>query len=244
MDLGHARKILNVAHSAFVSMDEDGRITYWNIRAEETFGLTREQAVGQSVIDLIVPERYREALRRGFRRFKAGGETRLLDNRTEQVALRSDGSEFPVELIVSAIQEQDGIWSFHAFMSDISERRAQEAERQRLLDELELALAGSEQRLRAIVDSLAEAVTIRGRDDHLIYANSAALARLGFDSVAELAAADPRALMGAYVTVGEDGREIGMDDLPSVRLLRGDGPPEALLLRTLDTRTGEERGCC
>ena len=44
MDLGRARKILNVADSAFISMDDEGRITYWNIRAEETFGWTREQA--------------------------------------------------------------------------------------------------------------------------------------------------------------------------------------------------------
>ena len=72
MDLGRARKILNVAHSAFISMDDLGRVTYWNIRAEETFGWTREQAVGRDVIELIVPERYREALRDGFRRVQSG----------------------------------------------------------------------------------------------------------------------------------------------------------------------------
>jgi PAS domain S-box-containing protein len=44
MDLGRARKILNVADSAFISMDDEGRITCWNIRAEEAFGWTREPA--------------------------------------------------------------------------------------------------------------------------------------------------------------------------------------------------------
>ncbi len=239
MDLGHARKILNVSHSAFISMDDEGRITYWNIRAEETFGRRREEVLGKSVIEEIVPERFREPVRQGFRRFKAGGDTRLLDTRTEQLALRADGSEFPIELIISALPEGDG-HSFHAFITDISERREREAERQRLLDELEVALAGSEQRLRAIVDSLAEAITIRGRDNHLIYANRAALDRMGFGSVEELASADPRALMGPYETFAEDGREIEMDDLPSVRLLRGE-EPEPLTMRTIDTRTGEER---
>jgi PAS domain S-box-containing protein len=239
MDLGHARKILNVAHSAFISMDAEGRITYWNIRAEETFGRTREEVLGESVIELIVPERYREPLRRGFRRFKDGGGTRLLDHRTEQLALGADGREFPIELIVSAVRE-DGQLSFHAFITDIAERKEQEAERQRLLDELEQALAGSEQRLRAIVDSLAEAITIRGRDNHVIYANRAALDRLGIATVEELAAADPQALMGPYLTVAEDGAEIGMEDLPSVRLLRGE-VPEPLLMRTIDRRTGEEQ---
>ena len=238
MDLDRARKILNVAHSAFISLDETGRITYWNIRAEETFGLTREQAVGMDVIELIVPERFRRPLREGFRRFKTGGETPLLDNRTEQIALRADGSEFPVEVIVSAVAEPTG-FSFHAFVSDISERRAQEAERRVLLEELERALAGSEQRLQAIVDSLAEAITIRGRDNHVIYANRAALDRLGLDSVAELAAIDPRELMGSYVALAEDGSPIGMDDLPSVRMLRGE-EAEPLTMRTLDAASGEE----
>ena len=237
MDLERARKILNVADSAFISMDDEGRITYWNIRAEETFGWTREQAVGRDVIELIVPERYREALREGFRRFKAGGETRLVERRTEQVALRADGSEFPAEVIVSALPE-GGSYSFHGFLTDISQRRAQEAERQQLLDELELALAGSEQRLQAIVDSLAEAITIRGPDKRLVYANRAALERLGMSSLAELAAADPRELMGSYTTLDELGRPIDMDDLPSVRLLRGEDP-EPLLMRTIDPRGGE-----
>ncbi len=240
MDLGRARKILNVADSAFISMDDEARITYWNIRAEETFGWTREQAVGRNAIELIVPERFREALRAGFRRFKAGGETPLLDRRSEQLALRADGSEFPVEMIVSALEEE-GTYSFHAFLTDISERRARERERQRLLAELEHALQGTEQRLQAIVDSLVEAITIRAPDDRLIYANRAALERMGLSSVAELAAADPRALMGGHEVTTEDGRDVRMEDLPSVRLLRGEEEPEPMLLRTVEKATGDER---
>jgi PAS domain S-box-containing protein len=117
--------------------------------------------------------------------------------------------------------------------------RAREGERERLLDELQRALRGSEQRLAVILDSLAEAVTIRGTDDHLIYANRAALDRLGFASVEELRAADPHALMAPYETTDEDGREIRMEDLPSVRLVRGE-EAEPLLLRSVHRLTGEE----
>ena len=239
MDLEKARKILNVAHSAFISMDGEGRVTYWNIRAEETFGLTREQAVGRDVIELIVPPRFRQALREAFRRYRAGGSTGLLDRRTEQIALRADGSEFPVEVIVSALGEDEGL-SFHAFVTDISERRAREREHEHLAAELERALAGTEQRLRAIVDSLAEAITIRGRDNRLTYANRAALDRMGLSSVDELAAADPRALMGDYEVWTEEGGRVTMDDLPSVRLLRGEEKPAPMLMRTVDRDGGEE----
>ncbi len=142
-------------------------------------------------------------------------------------------------MIVSAVGEGDDL-SFHAFLSDIGERKEQEAERQQLLEQLERALAGSEQRLRAIVDSLAEAITIRSPDNRLVYANRAALARLGMGSVEQLAAADPRELMAPYRAEDEHGRPVALEDLPSVRLLRGE-EPEPLLMRWIDSRNGEEQ---
>ncbi len=220
-------------------MDEQGRIVYWNIRAEEMFGLTRAQAEGRSLADTIIPERLRDAHRAGLDRFLRTGESRILNRRVELSALRGDGTECPVELTISALNEPGG-WTFHAFILDTSERQSAESERQRLLDELQQALLGSEQRLAVIVNALAEAVTIRGPDNHIIYANQAALDRLGLDSVEDLRKADPRALMGPYETTDEEGREIRMEDLPSVRLLRGEDP-EPLTMRSVNRRTGEEQ---
>jgi PAS domain S-box-containing protein len=96
-----------------------------------------------------------------------------------------------------------------------------------------------DQRLSVILDSLAEAVTIRAPNNHLVYANQAALDRLSFDSVAALRDADPRELMGPYETTDEHGRPLEMDDLPSVQLLRGE-EPEPLLMRSVNRETGEE----
>jgi PAS domain S-box-containing protein len=239
MDIGQARAILDLAHSAFVSMDEEGRIVYWNIRAEEMFGYTRSEAVGRILADTLIPERFREAHWQGLHRFRETGEGPVLNKRLELSALRADGSEFPVELTISALAEDDG-WSFHAFIADRSESDKAEQERRRLLEELQAALQGTETRLAVIVDSLAEAVTIRGPDDHLIHANRAALERMGLSSVEELRQADPRMLMAGWETVGEDGSEIRMEDLPSVRLLRGE-QPEPLVLRSVHRGTGEEQ---
>ncbi len=96
-----------------------------------------------------------------------------------------------------------------------------------------------DQRLTVILEALAEAVTIRGRDNHIVYANRAALDRLDLSSVEELREADPRALMGPYETTDEQGRAIGMEDLPSVQLLRGE-QPEPLLMRSVNRDSGEE----
>jgi len=106
-------------------------------------------------------------------------------------------------------------------------------------EQLEQELGGS-RALIGVLDALADAVTIRAPDDRLIYANQAALERLGLDSVEELRSADPRGLMGGWITTGEDGGPIAMDDLPSVRLLRG-ARPDPLTLRTVQRESGEER---
>src|SRR6476660_6426963 len=109
-----------------------------------------------------------------------------------------------------------------------------------LVEQLRRALAGSEQRLGLILDSLGEAITIRARDDRLIYANRAALDRIGLETVQQLREADPQELMGGWETTGEHGEPIVLGDLPSVRVLRGE-QPEPLLLRAVDRESGEER---
>jgi PAS domain S-box-containing protein len=93
--------------------------------------------------------------------------------------------------------------------------------------------------LPPVLDALAEAVTIRAPDDSLIYANHAALARMGMTTLAELQGADPKALMADYETTAADGEPLSLEDLPSVRLLRGEDS-KPLLMRTINRASGEE----
>lgn len=241
-DLGvrsHTQLILDRAHNAVVSMDHRGVVTYWNPSAEIMFGISRHEALGQPVADLIVPARYRDAHNAGLQRFLAEGVAPALDQRLELAALRQNGSEFPIEMTISALPEGDE-WSFTAFIQDISARKATEHQRERLMEELRRALYGSERLLDAVVGSLGDPVTIRSRDDRLLYANQAALGYLGLESLEELRTTSPDHLMGFYDVFAADGSEISMDDIPSVRLLRGE-PAEPLLIRAVDRRNGTER---
>jgi PAS domain S-box-containing protein len=232
--------ILDRAHNAAVSLDAQGRVTYWNPSAERIFGRSRKEAVGRPIAELIIPERMREAHLAGLERFLEEGVGPVLDQRLELSALRADGSEFPVELTISALDDGSG-WSFHAFIQDISERRDGERERERLVEELRAALRGSERRFEAIVGSLADPVTIRDREDRLIYANPAALKHLGVDSLERLRATHPASIMDGYRLSSEDGREITMGDIPSVRILRGERSVEPLLIRTIERDSGRQR---
>jgi PAS domain S-box-containing protein len=238
MDPNLTELILDRAHSAVVSMDERGLVTYWNPSAEAMFGVSRENAVGRAVADLIVPERFRGAHLDGLRRFLSTGEGSVLDRRIEVAGLRADGTEFPTEMTISGFRDRER-WTFYAFIEDISERVANEAEHRRLLDQLRRALHGSERRFDAIVGSLSDAVTIRDRDHRFLYANAAALAHLGFASWEELQATAPAEIMADYLVWTEDGRPVTMSDIPSVQILRGE-PAEPLLIRTVHRHSGEQ----
>ncbi|MGN6371986.1 MAG: SpoIIE family protein phosphatase [Solirubrobacteraceae bacterium] len=96
------------------------------------------------------------------------------------------------------------------------------------------------QALAVAMNALAEAVTIRGADNHVIYANTAALDRLGFATAEELSVADPRELLGPWNMADEHGAPVRMEDLPSMKVLAGEDP-DPMLLRYVHRDSGEER---
>ena len=112
--------------------------------------------------------------------------------------------------------------------------------RDRSMEELRAALRGSERRFDAVVGSLVDPVTIRDRDHRFVYANRAALEHLGFESWEQLRETAPASIMSEYQVLGEDGREIAMQDIPSVRILRGE-PAEPLLIQTVNRDTRVKR---
>jgi len=136
MDLQEAHGILDAAHEAFIAMDADGRITYWNPMAETTFGWTREEAIGRSLAETVVPPAHRDAHRRGLQRFLETGERKVLGRRLEIEALHRSGRQFPIELTISH-QLVDGQHVFNAFLHDISARKQIESQREELLARVE-----------------------------------------------------------------------------------------------------------
>ncbi|HET9101775.1 MAG TPA: SpoIIE family protein phosphatase [Solirubrobacteraceae bacterium] len=231
--------VLDRAHNAVIWLDERGCVTYWNPSAQRIFGISAEQALGRPVASLIIPERLRAAHEAGIERFLADGTGAMLDRRIEMPALRADGTEFPVEMTISALPQEPG-WLFSAFIQDVTDRVQADRERGRLVEELRQALHGSQRQFDAIVGALSDPVTIRDRDHRLIYANRAGLDYLGLDSVQQLRETSAEQIMDAYEVRAEDGTELSMDDVPSVRILRGE-EAEPLLIRTVDQRTHEER---
>jgi len=124
-----ARLVLDTALDAVITMDSRGMVTSWNRQAEQTFGWSRQEIIGQSLASTIIPPRYREAHERGLKHFLATQEGPVLNKRIEITALHRSGREFPLELAITPIRLGD-FFIFSAFVRDISERkRAEEAVR-------------------------------------------------------------------------------------------------------------------
>jgi len=132
-----ARRIIETARDAFISIDDDGLVQEWNRAAELLFGWPAEQAIGQRLDAMIIPAAQRGWHREGLARMKAGGDAHILERTLELTALRRDLSEVLVELTVWSVD--DDRRSFSAFVRDISERRAHEAIRARLASVVEFS---------------------------------------------------------------------------------------------------------
>jgi PAS domain S-box-containing protein len=106
------------------------------------------------------------------------------------------------------------------------------------LRELDERLGSAGHSLTEILDSLAEAITIRDPSHRIVYANHTAIEQMGFDSLEEMLERPPQSIFDDYIVSDEHGHELTMDDIPSVRLLAGQ-PAEPLLLRTVERSTGK-----
>jgi PAS domain S-box-containing protein len=209
------RVVLNSALSAVIVIDATGKITDWNARAEAMFGWTYEAALGQEVIDTIIPLRYREAHRRGMERFLMTGDGPALNRLLELTALRRDGSEFPVELSVSPLHTGEAV-TFCGFITDITERK-----------QAEVALRQSQEHYRALAESLPHLVWTcdpEGPCDYLSrqwveYTGRAAEAQLGSGWVEYLHPEDRERAQAAWAEATGRGDQFDME----FRIRRADG---------------------
>jgi PAS domain S-box-containing protein len=119
--------ILRAALDCIVSIDTHGKIIEFNPAAERTFGCTREQAVGKDVAEMIIPHAMRGAHHRGMEQYKVTGEGPMLGKRVHVTAMRSDGSEFPVELAITPVELRDQT-IFTAYLRDITKEKWAERE--------------------------------------------------------------------------------------------------------------------
>ncbi|MBI1865487.1 MAG: PAS domain S-box protein [Nitrospirae bacterium] len=151
------QSIASAASDAVILLDDEGRLTFWNESAEKMFGRNAEDVAGRTMHLLFAPMRYHEAYRKGYSGFARTGEGPVVGKTLEIEALRRDGTEFPIELSVSAVLIGDR-WHAVGIIRDITQRKRAEEELRAHVDELERfrrATVDREFRIKELRDRIA-----------------------------------------------------------------------------------------
>jgi PAS domain S-box-containing protein len=154
------RSVMESAIDAIISADFEGNIRSWNSAATALFGFTEAEVIGRP-IDMIIPERYREAHQEGVKRVSSGGESHVIGKTVELSAIRKDGSEFPVELSLATWFLDDKRY-YTGIIRDISERKQ------------------AEQKFRSVTESAIDAIISADHTGRIISWNKAATNILGY----------------------------------------------------------------
>jgi PAS domain S-box-containing protein len=126
------RGLLEAAPDAMVVVDRAGHIVLVNAQSEIRFGYRRDELLGKAVTD-IIPDGFAERLVADAQRSVDVALAQQIGTGIELVGVRKDGSEFPIEIMLSPLDSDDGVL-VTAAIRDISVRQAAEAD---LLEKVE-----------------------------------------------------------------------------------------------------------
>ncbi len=136
--------VFNASLDAIIIIDEEGRITKWDSKAELLFGWKEEEVIGTLLSDNIIPPRLRDAHKQGMKHFLKTGEGPILNKTIEVHALKKDKTEINISLSISPTRSKNK-YQFIGFVRDISERKV-----------VEEALQKSESNLHAIFENTSD----------------------------------------------------------------------------------------
>ncbi len=128
------RGLLEAAPDAMVVVNPLGEIVLLNLQAEKQFGYRRDELVGQQVKN-IIPEGFAERLIADGLRSKEDALAQQIGMGIELAGRRKDGTEFPIEIMLSPLESAEGIL-VTAAIRDITRRKEAEAHLLQKVDEL------------------------------------------------------------------------------------------------------------
>ena len=150
--LASEKKIRAMSESsldALIMIDGRAKIIFWSPAAERIFGYSAEEVMDQNLHNLIIPQGDRELAQKGMAEFVRTGKGKVIGMVIERNGLRKDGSTFPAEIAVSALQMENE-WYAVGTVRDISDRKQAEEELQQHLQDLqrfERLAVGREERM-------------------------------------------------------------------------------------------------
>src|SRR3984957_4771152 len=161
------RGLMEAAPDAMVVVNTDGEIVLLNVQAEKQFGYHRDELLGQKVTN-IIPVGFAERLIADGTRTAADALAQQIGTGIELTALRKDGSEFPIELMLSPLESAEGTL-VTAAIRNISVRKAAETH-----------LAQMEGRYRGLLEAAPDAMVVVNQAGEIVLLNVQAEKQFGY----------------------------------------------------------------
>ena len=139
-------------------VNQEGRITRVNAQTETMFGYGRSELKDQP-IELLVPDRFRKAHEKDRGHYQAEPRMRGMGIGIELYAKRKDGSEFPVEIMLSPIETSEGSVVLTVVRNITRRKKAEDA------------LRSSEQQLQSILDNSTTVIYVKDLEGRYIRVN-------------------------------------------------------------------------
>jgi PAS domain S-box-containing protein len=164
---GRYRGLLEAAPDAMVVVNQSGEIVLLNVQAEKQFGYRRDELVGQKVKN-IIPEGFAERLIADGTRSAAEALAQQIGTGIELSGRRKDGSEFPIEIMLSPLESAEGIL-VTAAIRNISMRK-----------DAETHLAQMEGRYRGLLEAAPDAMVVVNQSGEIVLLNVQAEKQFGY----------------------------------------------------------------
>jgi PAS domain S-box-containing protein len=161
------RGLLEAAPDAMVVVNQGGGIVLLNLHAEKQFGYQADELVGRQVTT-IIPSGFAERLIADGTRSAAEALAQQIGTGIELSARRKDGSEFPIEIMLSPLESAEGIL-VTAAIRDISVRRLAEEH-----------VAQMEGRYRGLLEAAPDAMVVVNQDGEIVLVNAQAKKQFGY----------------------------------------------------------------
>jgi PAS domain S-box-containing protein len=145
--------VISSALDAIVITNQDGQIIHWNKAATEIFGYTEEEVKGRTLMETIIPPAAWRPDGTGFELFLDPDDFHILNQRLELTGIRKSGIEFPMELAVTAIHNEQEFY-YNGFIRDISSRKQREQELVQMKEKAEQAAKAKSQFLSVMSHEL------------------------------------------------------------------------------------------
>ncbi|MBF2707566.1 PAS domain S-box protein [Flavobacterium soyangense] len=151
--------IMNSALNAIVTVDDRGKVTFWNDQAESVFGWKKEEVLGKVFTDFMVPVRNKDLWDQSIYEYLVEGHSDFLNRQVELFGVNKAGEEFIAEITITPITK-NGETFFCAFLQDISKRK-----------EAEIQIYETAELFKTLLANLNSGVLVEDENQNILFSN-------------------------------------------------------------------------